>query len=60
MSHKALSADELYKSYRAYEKQIDKQVKAGEISNNQARLYLNKARKSYKDQNYNKYLSRLK
>jgi hypothetical protein len=60
MIHRALSDDELFKSFKAYERQVDKQVKAGEIRNDQARLYLKKARENYKKRSYNKYMDQIK
>jgi hypothetical protein len=60
MTHKLMSEKDCLESFRAYEKTIEKQVKSGEIEKHQARLYLSQAKDSYRKQNYNRYLERMK
>jgi hypothetical protein len=48
-----------FKSFKAVEAQIDKAVKNGGLSKKEARLILEKARKSYREQNINKEMNKL-
>jgi hypothetical protein len=54
-----MTADECYKSFKAYEAKVDNDVKKGAIPFNYARSLLSKARKSYSKQNYNKELDKM-
>ena len=54
-----MTPDTAYKSFRAYESLLDKQVKAGLIDQGQARSFLEASRKNYKNQNYNRQLERI-
>ena len=58
-AHKYMTADENYKSFKAYESKIDLEVKAGILPFNYAKSLLNKAKKSYRNQNYNRELDKL-
>ena len=51
---KPLDADTLYKSYRAYEAYVEKEVKAERITNAQAYRFLKSAKENYRNQNHNK------
>lgn len=59
MASKHLTAEDLYKAFKAYEARIDADVKRGSIPFNYAKSLLNKARKNYKNQNYNRELDKL-
>jgi len=56
MSLKPLTADECYKSFKAYEAKVDSDVKRGVLPFNYAKSLLSKAKKNYKNQNYNRQL----
>ena len=60
MAHKYMTADECYKSFRAYESTIEKQIKEGTMPINYAKALLTKAKKNYKNQNYNRELDKMK
>jgi proline dehydrogenase len=59
MPHKYLTADECFKSYKAYEAKVDSDVKKGVIPFNYAKALLSKAKKNYSRQNYNRELDKL-
>jgi len=43
-----------FQTFKAYESYIEYEVKTGKLLREQARLYLNDAKKNYKNQNYNR------
>ena len=49
-----MTPEECYKSYRAYERFVDAQVRGGHLSREDARRYLAEAKKNYKRQNLNR------
>ena len=51
---KPLSEETLYKSYRAYEAYVEKEVKAERITTQQAYRFLKSAKENYRNQNHNK------
>ena len=51
---KPLSQETLYKSYRAYEAYVEKEVKAERITTMQAFTFLKSAKENYRNQNHNK------
>jgi len=58
MSLKPLTQEELFKSYKAYETVIDKEIKQGKLTNTYGRALLNSAKKNYSSQNYNRELEK--
>ncbi len=60
MPVKPLTEKQCFDSFRAYEMFVDKEVKAGNVTERDARSYLLDARKNYSNQSHNKQLCRMK
>lgn len=58
MSLKPLTDEQNFKSYKAYEAYLEKEVKAGSIRKEQARLFLQQAKKNYSNNAYNRNLEK--
>jgi hypothetical protein len=58
MSTKPLSEKELFESYKAYEANVEKQIKSGSLPNEVGRKLLKSARKNYSRQTYNRELGK--
>jgi hypothetical protein len=59
MSNKPLSQEELYNSYKAYEKRLAKDLKDGTVTREQAHSFLKSAKKNYGNQSYNRELEKV-
>jgi hypothetical protein len=57
--HKFVSQDTLYKSFKAYEAQVEKDVRSGSITNSTARSLVASARKNYQRQNLNREIEKI-
>nr|BDD44686.1 hypothetical protein 16 [Legionellales bacterium] len=49
-----MTEDQCFSTYKAYETFVEHEVRAGKLSKEQARSYLNDAKKNYRNQNYNR------
>jgi cytochrome c-type biogenesis protein CcmE len=56
---KYVSPDNLYKSYKAYEAYVHRQVKSGQLDNQTARSLLAKAKTNYRNQNLNREMDKI-
>ena len=54
-----MNRDTAYKSYRNYEKRVDKQVKDGSLARSQAHVFLKNARKNYRKNNHGKQMRKM-
>jgi len=57
--YKRLSQDELFKSYKAYERTVEIEVKSGRMEKSIARRLLSDAKKNYSNQNINRQMDRV-
>ncbi len=54
-----MSKETAYRSFKTYEWTLDEMVKAGTMSTREARYHLSKAKKNYKNQNYNRQIDNI-
>ena len=57
--YKPMSEDLCYKSFSQYEKQVDRDYKAGLLTLEQARSCLTLSKKNYRNQTYNRQIENI-
>ena len=58
-NYKPMTADDCYRSYKAYEMKIEHDVRRGVMDKSIARRLLESAKRNYRNQSYNRQIEKL-